>query len=232
MPFFKNGKPGKHRAKADSPTQDKQPLFSSRARVLLISLVILSFSSAFASAGWEIITMAKTQIMDASGHLTPVKGDQKQRAKPPVHPVHFFPKQVKDYTIFGKQKVRGEEDYAAEAIFKPDSEQYSMVEPLNVYVKISYYASDEEAQKAIDRVMSGRKIVDRVNLDVGVASAGAGYTTDRSTLIVAWVKNGYAVEIDSSYTEVIPAQKTTALEINAQAVGKEIWGKMATEANE
>lgn len=232
MSFLKRRTAGKHRLKADSSEQDKQALMSSRARALLVSLIVLSFLGAFASAGWEIVTMAKTQIMDASGHLAPVKGDQKQRAKPPVHPVHFFPKQVKDYTVFGRQKVRGEEDYAAEAIFKPDIEQYSIVGPLNVYVKISYYASDEEAQKAIDRVMSGRKIVDRVNLDVGGASASAGYTADHSTLIVAWVKNGYAVEIDSSYTEVIPQEKTDALEINAQAVGKEIWGKMASEANE
>ncbi len=207
----------------------KKPLFSIRERRILALLVVVSFLAAFTSTGWEITELAKNKARNiVSGHLAKAKDSQQAGPVPPVHPVYFFPKEVKGYTVFGRQKVRGEENYAAEAIFKPEDEKYTLVEPLNVYVKIIYCGSDEAAQKAIDSLMTHRKITQRINVEIIGIKINAGYTEDHGTLIMAWVKNGYAVEINASYTEVIPQVQTDSLEKNAVEVAKEVWEKMSS----
>ncbi|MBE0448330.1 MAG: hypothetical protein IBX64_09585 [Actinobacteria bacterium] len=221
--------PDDSQSSLDKAEGTKEPLFSARALKTLVSLIVISFLAALISTGWEITELAKSQVRSGTtGHLAVAQGGQKvSLPPPPVHPVHFFPKSVPAFTVFGRQKVRGEEANAAEAIFKPEDEQYSLVEPQNVYVKIAYYGSDDAAQKAIDRVMSHRKINDRISISVNGIGTSAGYTGDHGSLIIAWVKNGYAVEIDASYTQIIPTEKTGSLEKNAVVIAKEILARMA-----
>jgi len=220
--------PDGNQPSTDKAGETKNPLFTARVRRILIALVAISFLAAFTSTGWEIVELTKGQIKGSTiGHLASVQGDQKKGPLPPVHPIYFMPKSLPGYTVVGRQKVRGEEPYAAEAIFKPEDEQYTLVEPLNVYAKIAYYGSNDAAQKAIDAVMNHRNIVDRTDINVGNVGTSAGYTEDRGSLVIAWIKNGFAVEVDASYTQIIPGEKSNSLEKNAVPVAKEIWVKMA-----
>jgi len=219
----KTSQPDEKSALENERPETGQPLVSVKLRRILMAAIVLSFMAAIASTGWEIIKLTESKISGSTDNFAATGGNKGIRPLPPVHPVEFLPKSLKGYTVFGKQRIRGEEDYAAEAIFKPDDEQYTLVAPLNVYVRIVYCGSDGDAKKAIDLSMAHKNVTDYIDVDVVGIATDAGYTEDRGTLVIAWVNNGYMVELDASYTQVIPKEEIDSLEKNAVVVAKEIW---------
>lgn len=220
---------------AEKTAEIEGPLFSTRTRVLLISMIIISSLTAIFFTGWDIFNVSENQIIDSASRLSGAKGkvskaSKEKRPLPPVHPQHFFPSNLEGYTIFGRQKVPGEDNYAAEAIFKSEEEQFAGSEPISVYAKITYYGSDDAAQKAIDRDLSVRGAQDRINIAIGDVATGAGYTEDQSTLFVEWVKSGYAFQVSAGYVQATPIERTGGLEKNAVTVGKAIFSSMANSS--
>ncbi|MDI6716166.1 MAG: hypothetical protein QME63_04395 [Actinomycetota bacterium] len=212
----------------------ESPLFPTKVRILLLATVIVSFMAAIFLTGWDVFTVTKSQISNyavrlsgARGKIT--KGKKVKRPLPPVHPLRFFPREIEGYTLFGPQKVPGEGDYAAEAVLKPEEEEFAAVEPISVYIRITYYGSNDIAQKAIDRDLSVRGISDRVNIEIGDAPTNAGYTKDQGMLLVEWVKSGYVVEVSANYEQAVPMKKTGTLEKHVVKVGNMIRSAMVLE---
>lgn len=220
---------------AEKTAEIERPLFSTKIRLSLISIIIISSLVAIFFTGSDMLGVIQNQAINTASRLSGAKGNalEAQKAKhplPPVHPVHFFPKRLEGYEVFGRQKVPGEKEYAAEAIFKSEAEQYSLGAPISVYAKITHYGSNDAVQKVIDQDLSARGAQDRVNIDIGDVAVSAGYTKDQGTLYIEWGWSGYAFQISASYIDAIPSEGKSMLEKNAVTVGNAIWSNKTSSS--
>ena len=130
--------------------------------------------------------------------------------QPTTHPLRLLPESVADFTTIVRQEAPGER-YAAEAIYSPESADISPAAPLNTYVKITYNASEQDAIRKIKRALKDRYSRDSTTTTVDGRQAYSGYEQNYASYYLAWAWKNYSIEIDTGYTQNIPAQRGTLL---------------------
>lgn len=187
---------------------------------IAVTIIIASFATALFSTVIEAVSF-NWQEMGKVALVTP-KRVEKVELKPPIHPLRMLPSEVGEFTTVARHMMPGAEKYAAEAIYKPVSEDLSPAAPLNAYVRITYNSSKKFALDKIGQALKERYPQDRKTIEVNVQSAYSGYDANYGSYYLGWVWNQYSIEVDTAYTTDIPAEKGTVLADVAQQVARAV----------
>jgi hypothetical protein len=198
--------------------------------IIILSLALISVLIALLSAISEIYSkppllnkrakearsIKKTKLKA----LTP--SYQRSISKPVIHPVKLLPREVVGASTRALQKVPGFEDYMAEAIYEPLSEELTRVTPVNTYVRVVYHSSSLVASEEVKKIINERYQSKQGRILIDGQIAFTGYDAQRGAYLIAWTIERYSFEVESAFIAFTPTgQEKTVINL-ANSVAREV----------
>lgn len=168
--------------------------------IAAISLAVLSILLAFALSLAELRSNValRRSFASARGKIKAASDEEGARKKPKVGPLKLLPPRLPDYLTNARHGVPGQEDFAAEAIYQPKSEELSLKTPLNVYVRIAYHGARGEANRAIASISKERFPAQRAEIEINGRKALTGYDATYGSYFIGWTLENYSIGVDAT----------------------------------
>ncbi|MHB9148470.1 MAG: hypothetical protein ACYC33_00045 [Thermoleophilia bacterium] len=123
----------------------------------------------------------------------------------------LIPADMVSYETITRHAIPGQEDRAAEGIYRTLNMNLEALVAIGNYVRVEAFPSEGDARVRAAALMSGYTLRSADLLLNGVTVARSGYTPDEGALGVAWYRGAYVTFVKTSFLRSIPAQKRTFL---------------------
>ena len=202
--------------KTEETSADREQKISNRLRAAAIAIAVISLTACSILTIIEYLTIDQQEKQEV-GLIKQKSPTIEQRVPPANGVLRLLPDSIDGFNTQARQRVPGDEEFSAEAIYETTKEE--LFAPHNSYVKATYYDNQKKALDVINGNLKNRYPANlartyRNNIDVYT-----GYESNLASFYIAFiVDKKYLIEINTSFLEAIPADKGTILEDTAWGV--------------
>ncbi|MBE0448019.1 MAG: hypothetical protein IBX64_07985 [Actinobacteria bacterium] len=199
-------------------TSSKEAVREKRIARILLILAIVTTVLAVAVAAFEVSAFPKPEPKKkvSGSHILPIM------LKPPVPPLAFLPDFITQYATKGRQALIGTKYPAAEAVYEKLDANVMLASPINIYAKVTFFPSQEEAGRDIKDALARRYPNEHSDLLLGSQVAKTGYDLRGASYFIGWTVQNYSIKIYSSYAGAAPAGETDLLREHVLPIAKAI----------
>ncbi|MCZ7661565.1 MAG: hypothetical protein M5U22_00775 [Thermoleophilia bacterium] len=180
-------------------------------------LAIVAILSVVAAAAMNILAAGGDTYVVAGS--TAVTAEDGQRAVTPEKPVvDLLPSSVISYEVIARQQVPGQNEHAAEAIYRTLNMNLEALVSITNYARVEAVASEGAARARAEGLLQSYPLRQEEIQVNGVTVARTGYSPDEGALGVVWYRDWYVTLVKTSFAGAIPAQKRSFLHDQSESL--------------
>lgn len=189
-------------------------------RRLIRHLLLFAILTTILSLGTAWYEIGSFQKHDSPAEKSAQTKGAMVAIEPPTPVIDMLPESIIQYETRAKQNIPGSSYPSAEAIYELLDPNIMLQNPINTYVRVTYYPTAKDAKVEIIDLIESRFPNNSKDELIGSTIVKTGYDSQADSYLVGWTNQNFSVVLITSFLNKAPVNKKTMLSDHATPIAQ------------